>query len=218
MTAPFPSTPITVWLIEDNPTFRKVVARLLNETPGFRCPEALDSAEAALRRLQHEIPDVILLDVALPGVDGLSAIRHIHARAPQVRIIMLTVYDDEEKIRRAIQAGAAGYLLKTSTEENIAAAIRSVMDGQPAMTQEVADSLWHMLANSPTAVEEPCNLTPREREILRFVTEGLATKEIAARLHVSPHTADTHLRHIYHKLGVNTRASAVAKALQQRLV
>lgn len=222
MTAAPPTAPITVWVIEDNPTFRKVMAQLLNDTPGFHCPAAFATAETALRRLAHETPDVILLDVALPGIDGLTAIRHIHAHAPDVRIIMITVYDDQEKIRQAIQAGAAGYLLKTSTEEDIAAAIHAVMHGQPAMTQKVAGSLWHMLAQAFPTPDEPedsdCPLTPREREILRLITKGLATKEIAARLAMSPHTADTHLRHIYQKLGVNSRAAAAAKALQLRLV
>lgn len=210
--------PITIWLIEDNSTFRSVVARLLNDTPGLSCPVALSSAEAALRRLgQDATPEVILLDVALPGLDGLSAIRQFKARAPHARIVMLTVYDDQEKIRRAIGAGASGYLLKTSSEEEIAAAIRAVMAGRAPMNQEVAASVWQLLAEM-TGPRDDYGLTPREREILHGAAEGLVLKEIADRLGMSPHTADTHLRHIYHKLGVNSRAAAVAKALQQRLV
>lgn len=211
------SHPITIWLIEDNAAFRGIVARLLSDVPDFCCPHAFSSSESALKTLQHSTPDVILLDVELPGRNGISAIRDIKRIAPATNIVMLTVFDDQEKICQAVSAGASGYLLKTSTEEEIADAVRLAADGGAPMHRKVAGTVWQMFAKL-TGAQPDYGLTPREKEILLGASQGLANKEIGDRLRMSPHTVDAHLRRIYHKLDVHTRTAAVAKALRHQLV
>ncbi|HEX2747643.1 MAG TPA: response regulator transcription factor [Verrucomicrobiales bacterium] len=209
--------PITIWLIEDNAAFSSIVVRLLNDVPDFTCPCAFSSAEAALKTLRHSTPDVILLDVDLPGINGITAIRGIKALAPDTSVVMLTVFDDQQKIYEAIGAGASGYLLKTSTEEEIAEAVRLAVEGGAPVHRKVAGSVWQMFAKM-TGQGSDCGLTPRETEILRDAAQGLANKEIAQRRSMSTHTVDAHLRRIYQKLGVHTRTAAVAVALRRRLV
>ncbi len=208
---------VCVWLIEDNNSFRRVVARELNDLRGIRCPRAFANCESALDALASEAPDVILLDVGLPGMNGIAGIREIKVRAPKTHVVMLTVFDEPEKIAQAIQAGASGYLLKTESEEKIAQAIHEVVEGGIAMDREVAQCVWKLLAGTPAAGGN-YGLTPRELEILRAVVQGLMNKQIAEQLQISYNTVDTHLRRMFHKLHVHSRAAAVAKALQEHLV
>ncbi len=207
----------TVWLVEDNNAFRSVVERVLNDVAGFSCPQTFASAEEVLDAVEHDAPDVILLDVALPGMNGIEAIGEIKSRAPKTHVVMLTVFDDQKKIYEAIGAGASGYLLKTSSEKEIADAIRQVIHGGVPMHEKVARSVWDMFAEMAIPKQD-YGITPRELEILEAVVQGSGNKEIADKLSMSIHTVDTHLRHIFRKLSVNTRAAAVAKALKERLV
>jgi DNA-binding NarL/FixJ family response regulator len=147
---------------------------------------------------------------------GLEGIRLIKSISPSTHVIMLTVFDDQEKIFKAICAGASGYLLKTSPEEKIAVSIREVMNGGAAMTPSIAQKVIEMFANL-AAPKGDYGLTSREREILNLAVQGLIKKEIADRLDLSFHTVDAHLRNIYTKLQVNTRAGAVSKALKEHL-
>jgi DNA-binding NarL/FixJ family response regulator len=208
---------VRIWLIEDNDSFRSVVARELNDIAGFECPRAFANCETALEALTGERPDVILLDVGLPGMNGIAAIGKIKERAPGTHIVMLTVFDEPEKISQAIQAGASGYLLKTASEEEIAKAIWEVAAGGVSMDRAVAQCVWKLVAGTPAA-QGAYGLTGREQEILRAVVQGLMNKQIAEQLSMSYHTVDTHLRRIFQKLQVHSRAAAVAKALQERLV
>jgi DNA-binding NarL/FixJ family response regulator len=210
--------PVEVWLIEDNAAFRRSVARTIERQPGFRCAQAFPRCEDALIALQQLAkPKVILLDVGLPGIDGISAIPHLRERAPEVAIIILTVFEDEEKIVRAISAGASGYLLKTAPPEEIMRAIREVLAGGAPMNGRIARRVLEMFSRL-TPKHNDYHLTEREREILHLVVGGFIKKEIADQLSLSVHTVDTHLRNIYLKLEVNTRTGAVAKALKERIV
>ena len=210
--------PITVWLIEDNHTFRNTVARVLNQVPDFECSQHFPNSEEALEKLAVGIlPDVVLVDVELPGLNGIEAVRRFKAISPETRLIMLTVFDDHDKIFKAICAGASGYMLKTSPLEKIVESIRDVFAGGAPMTPRVARSVLDMFSDFVTPHHD-YGLTARERNILELMTEGLIKKEIADRLSLSYHTVDTHLRNIYSKLHVNTRAAAVAKALKERLL
>jgi DNA-binding NarL/FixJ family response regulator len=211
------SKPVSIWLIEDNAAFRSIVERLLNDVPDFICAHAFSSAEAALKTLKHSAPDVILLDVDLPGINGITAIREIKTLAPDTSVVMLTVFDDQRKIYEAIGAGASGYLLKTSTEEEIAEAVRLAVSGGAPVHRQVAGSVWQMFAKM-TGQGSDYGLTPRETEILQDAAQGMANKEIASKRSMSTHTVDAHLRRIYHKLGVHTRTAAVALALRRQLV
>jgi DNA-binding NarL/FixJ family response regulator len=211
---------VVVWLIEDNDAFRSVVVRVLNDIEGVQCPRAFGNCEAALAVLATESPDVILLDVGLPGMSGIAGIHEIKTLAPATHVVMLTVFDDPEKISQAIQAGAAGYLLKTASEDKIAEAIREVVAGGVPMDHTVAQCVWKLFAGArlPGGRCVTYGLTVREQEILRAVVRGLMTKEIADQLCMSYHTADTHLRRIFQKLHVHSRAAAVAKAVQEQLL
>ncbi|MDB6174809.1 MAG: response regulator receiver [Chthoniobacteraceae bacterium] len=210
-------SPLEVWLIEDNATFRRTIARVIESN--FRCPEGFSRCEDAIECLAKTgaRPDVILLDVALPGMNGIDGIPLLRQAAPETRIIILTVFEDDDKIFRAICAGAAGYLLKTASPEEIVRAIRDVLDGGAPMNGRIARRLLEMFSrfNRP---HKDYHLTIREREILELMVEGRIKKEIASRLTLSVHTVDTHLRNIYAKLEVHTRTGAVAKALKEKLI
>ncbi|EDY18862.1 two component transcriptional regulator, LuxR family [Chthoniobacter flavus Ellin428] len=211
---------ITVWLIEDNATFRRTVMRALDQEDGFHCLGGFGSCEDAFAALSRQpAPQVVLLDVGLPGMSGLDGIARFREQAPQARIIVLTVFEDEDKIFRAICAGAAGYLLKTAPVEEIARAIRDALAGGAPMNGRIARRVLDMFARfAPTRGDGDYGLTTRETQILEAMVKGRTKKEIAAQLDLSFHTVDTHLRNIYQKLEVNTRTGAVAKALKEKLV
>jgi DNA-binding NarL/FixJ family response regulator len=208
---------ITVWLVEDNDSFRNTVARILNQVPALECTRRFSNAEDAVAALvEGAVPDVILLDVELPGMNGIAAVRRIKSISPSSRVIMLTVIDSHDRIFKAICAGASGYLLKTSPAEKIVEAVLEAHAGGAPMTTQVARSVLDMFARLATPHED-YGLTAREQRILELMTQGLIKKEIADQLSISYHTVDTHLRNIYTKLHVHTRTGAVAKALKERL-
>ena len=216
-TSPSPTHAINVWLVEDNETYRGAIARALDHAPGLRCTGAFGSCETALDRLREDHPpEVILLDIGLPGLSGLDGIEQFKALSPTTHIIILTAFEDTDKIFRAICAGASGYLLKTSAAGVIAQAIREVLGGGAPMTPQIAKSVLSLFARLAGPPPEH-GLSKRERETLEFLVEGLATKEIADRLDLSIHTVDTHLRNIYTKLHVHSSTGAVAKAIKERL-
>jgi DNA-binding NarL/FixJ family response regulator len=208
---------ITVWLIEDNEAFRRTVARILSQYPGLECSRHFSNSEDALEVLvEGAVADVVLLDVELPGMNGLEAVKRIKSISPATRVVMLTVFDSHEKIFKSICAGASGYLLKTSPAEKIVESIREAHAGGAPMTPQVARSVLDMFSKLRTPHED-YGLTGREQSILELMIDGLIKKEIADRLSLSYHTVDTHLRNIYTKLHVHTRTGAVAKALKERL-
>jgi DNA-binding NarL/FixJ family response regulator len=212
-----PQPTITVWLVEDNETFRNTVARALMGVPGLECPHRFPNAEEALEALQAgAVANVILLDVEMPGINGVEAVARIKSFSPSTRVIMLTVVDSHDTIFNAICAGASGYLLKTCPAQKIVEAIREVHTGGAPMTPRIARSVLDMFARLPAPAQD-YGLTEREREVLIFMVDGLIKKEIADKLSLSYHTVDTHLRNIYTKLHVHTRGGAVAKAVKERL-
>lgn len=209
---------ITVWLIEDSETFRNAVSRALGKVPLLDCSHRFPNAEEAIEELENGgVANVILLDIELPGIDGVEAVARIKALSPSTRIIMFTVVDSHDKIFKAICAGASGYLLKTSPAQKIVDAIREVHAGGAPMTPQVARSVLDMFARLP-GPRQDYGLTAREQEILEWMVNGMIKKEIAEKLSISYHTVDTHLRNIYTKLHVNTRGGAVAKAVKERLL
>ena len=215
------SKQIQVWLVEDNEVFRRNVQRVINSLEGMTCEGSFDSAEATFKALQtNPAPDVILLDVQLPGVDGIAALTEFREAIPETRVIILTVFDDADKIFRAVCAGASGYVLKASGTDKIGEAIRQVMGGGAPMTPEVAKKVLDAFANSDLLPGEKGDygLTAREQEILRLLAEGLLKKEIADALSISVNTVSTHLRRVYDKLHVNTNTGAVAIALREGII
>jgi DNA-binding NarL/FixJ family response regulator len=205
-----------VWLIEDNASLRRTVARVVNAVPGFRCTGLYHRCEDALARLRDPTalrPAIILLDVGLPGMSGLDGIGLMKEAAPAAQIVVLTAFEDDEKIYRAICAGASGYLLKSASLAELAAALGEVAAGGSPMTPRVARRVLEMFTRlAPQPAAQP--LSPREHQVIELMAEGLTNKEIAARLTLSVHTIVEYVGAIYGKLHVNTRAGAVAKALR----
>jgi DNA-binding NarL/FixJ family response regulator len=210
--------PVSVWLVEDNHTFRNIVARVLGQVEGLECSHQFANAEDALDALMGGgVPDVMLMDVELPGQNGIEAMRKIKAICPSTRVVMLTAFEDHKKVFAAICAGASGYLLKTAPVERIVESIHEALDGGAPMTPRVAKSVLDMFSDL-TKPKQDYGLTTREQKILEMMTQGLIKKEIANKLSISYHTVDTHLRNIYTKLQVHSSTEAVAKAIKERLL
>ncbi len=210
-----------VWIVEDHEILRKNLQRLCAPARELNCTEAFANAEAMLLTLRrtppHEQPAVMLMDVGLPGRSGLEVLGDVIKFAPDCRVVILTVFEDEKKISAAISAGASGYLLKTARPEQLVEAIHEAARGGSPMSPLIAASVVKLLAKL-TKPTTPVSLSPREREMLVMIVEGLTAKEIAERLGVSIHTIDTHTRHLFKKLDVRSRAAAVARALRERMV
>lgn len=211
-------TRIPVWLVEDNSAYRRNAAAAVNQMPDIACTGAFGTCEEALAALKNgPAPQVVLMDIGLPGMNGIDGIRYFREAAPDVNVVVLTVFEDENKLFKAICAGASGYLLKSARIEEIGEAIRLASAGGSPMTPRIARRVLGFFQAQP-AQQPDYGLTDREREILQALVEGLAKKQIADRLAMSFHTVDMHLRHIYLKLQVNTATGAVAKAVREKLV
>lgn len=209
---------IHVWLIEDHKTYGERLAKALNRVEGITCPQRFTACEDAFAALTTETaPHVLLLDVGLPGINGIDALARLRQLAPKTAIVILTVFEDDDKVFQAICAGAVGYLLKTSSVADITQAVRDALAGGSPMNPRIARRVLDMFSKLAPK-QSNYGLSEREKEILQLMTTGLIKKEIADRLTLSIHTVDTYLRRIYEKLEVNTRTGAVAKALKEGLV
>jgi DNA-binding NarL/FixJ family response regulator len=213
-----PSKLLNVWLIEDHQTYGERLMRALNRLDGIRCTQRFMACEDALAALpQQPLPQVLLLDVELPGMNGLDAIAPLREHAPQAAIVILTVFEDDEKIFRAICAGAAGYLLKTATTDEIADALRIAATGGSPINPRIARRVLEMFSKAHPP-QRDYGLSPRERDILDLLVQGHTIKEAAAQLGIGFYTADEYIRGVYEKLQVNSRGSAIAKAVKEGLV
>lgn len=206
----------TVAIVEDSATFRSFLADLIDATPGHRCLCACGSAEEALVQIPRCQPDVVLMDIHLPGESGIVCTARLRHEIPQTQVIMLTVYKDIQMIFEALKAGACGYLLKRSKESEILEAIAELRSGGAPMTCEIARMLVRSFREPTQAKTEATDLSARENEILAQLAEGLTNKEIAAKLFIGVSTVRTHLLHIYEKLHVRSRTEAAAKFFRSR--
>ena len=200
-------------IVEDNRDFRTTLEKYVNEAPGFRCVCACDSGEDAIKEVPRLLPDVVLMDIHLPNMSGVACTRRLKELCPSVRVLILTVYEDNEQIFGALKAGASGYLLKRADPTDIIRAINEVKLGGAPMSSQIAcrvvESFYENSRVSPT--EE--KLSQREEEILEELSKGYTPKEIATRFSISSNTVHTHLKHIYEKLHVHSRTEAVLKFL-----
>lgn len=206
-----------VALVEDNTTLRKYLADLIGNTRGHKCVCACASAEEAVVEIPKHHPNVVLMDIHLPGESGIACTARLREKMPELQVIMLTVYKDIKMIFQALKAGACGYVLKRADESEILEAIAEVRAGGAPMTSEIARMVVRSFTtDSPEspAADETDQLSTREMEILALVAEGCPNKEIAARLFISSATVRTHLMHIYEKLHVHCRTEAAAKYLR----
>jgi len=207
-----------VWLIEDNPAFRRATERALRARTDVKEPRAFERCEDALAALQTGArPDVVLLDVGLPGMNGIEGIRRIKSIGPEVNIVLLTVFEDDNRIFQAICAGASGYLLKSEPMKRVMEGIDQAVAGGSPMNPTVARKVNEMFAKM-TAVKKDHGLTEREQATLELMAQGLAKKQIADQLNLNQHTVDYVFRCIYRKLHVNCVAAAVSVAVKDHLV
>ena len=211
-----PTESVQVWLIEDHKTYGERLMRALNRLDLIRCTQRFTNCEDALASLTGTVlPQVLLLDVELPGMSGIEGLALFRQRAPRTSIIILTVFEDDDKIFRAICAGAAGYILKTASVEEIAAAIQTASTGGSPINPQIARRVLTMFskANPP---QQDYGLTPREKEILQLLVQGHTIKAAAAALGIGYYTADEYIRSVYEKLHVHSRGSAVAARWRRR--
>ena len=209
---------ISVAIVEDSAGIRKQLELLLNESPGFKCTCACDTAEDALRLIPRQPPDVVLMDIHLPNVSGIECTFRLKTLLPKLLVIMITVYADTDNIFNALRAGASGYLLKRSSPEKILDAITDVYRGGAPMTSEIARKVVEVFNAQPPASNLEEGLTRRELEILEQLSRGFSNKEIAQKLSISVDTTRWHLKQIYEKIHVRSRTEAVAKFLGGREV
>jgi DNA-binding NarL/FixJ family response regulator len=210
--------PLSVWIVEDDEWFVKQLVRLLALSGIFSCDHEFRTCEPALERLQSEDPpDIILMDIGLPGMGGIEGIKRIRAITPEVKIVVLTVFEDSANIIQAISNGAAGYLLKGSSLEATVDSLKSIVTGGAPINPQIAKKILDVFAHTQSGQNE-YGLTPREKEVLAYLVEGLQMKQIADRMFITFHTVDKHVRSIYAKLQVPSRSVAIAKALRENLL
>ena len=207
-----------VLLYDDNEALRLSIESLVNEQPDLQLLAAMPNAETVETDIRELDPDVVLMDIDMPVVNGVEAVRRIRRIRDQLPIIMLTVFDDNENIFNAICAGAAGYILKRYAMDEIPAAIRNVLSGGAPMTGTVARKVLMMVPTARNTEEEKTDLSARETQILQLLVQGYSYKMIAAHINVSLDTVRFHIKKIYDKLHVHSATEAVSKALKDKLV
>lgn len=201
---------IKVAIVEDVKDIREGLQMLINGNEGLSCSESFATAEDAIEKLPKILPDVVLMDIHLPGINGIEAVKHLKIKFPYIQFIMSTIYEDDESIFESLKAGATGYLLKKTPPAKIIEAITEVYNGGSPMSIQIARKVITAFQKK-NPVDESQDLTPREKEILKALSKGLRYKEIAAEMKVSMDTVRTHVRHIYEKLHVQSRMDAVNK-------
>jgi DNA-binding NarL/FixJ family response regulator len=206
---------IRVAIVEDNEQLRLTLARVINRAEGFVCVGDFGSAETALEEMAKLQPEVVLMDINLPGMNGVECARKLKQTLTDTQIIMLTVYEDTENIFNALAAGAMGYLLKRTPKDELLAAIRDVRQGGSPMTTHIARKVVQSFQKAGPSVQPTENLSAREQEVLDHLSQGFLYKEIAEKMGISYETVHTYIRRIYEKLQVRTRTEAVAKFLRR---
>jgi len=213
-----PPTVIEVAIVEDRREIRESLALLIGGTEGFKCIGSYRSMEEALDKLKHHQPHLLLSDIGLPGMSGIEGVAILRERYPDLLILMLTVYDDDERIFDAMCAGASGYLLKKTPPARLLDSLREVASGGAPMSPEVARRVVALFREIRPPERADYELTPHETRLLKLLVQGHNYKTAATELGVTVHTVSFHLRSIYEKLQVHSKSEAVAKALQNRLV
>ena len=209
---------IRVAIIEDRREIRDGLAMLIGGTEGFRCTGAFRSMEEALAKINSELPDVALCDIGLPGMSGIEGMRLLKEKYPQLLLLMLTVYDDDERIFDALCAGACGYLLKKTPPVRLLEGLKEAVAGGSPMSPEVARRVITLFRDIRPPERADYELTPHETRLLKLLVEGHNYKTAALECNVSVNTVSFHMRRIYEKLQVHSKSEAVAKALRDRLV
>lgn len=212
-----PDRPIRVALVEDDAPTRDGLRWLIDASEGFRCVGAFPTVEAALGGLEAEPPDVLLLDIHLPGMPGSKAVPLVRERCPRAQVVMLTAYGTDDEVFEALRNGACGYILKKTPAADLLEAVRDAYGGGSPLSSEIARKVIESLRR-PAASEPDTHLTPQEMRLLEMLSEGYSYQGAAARMNVSLNTVRNYVRSVYDKLHVSTRSEAVGKALRSRLI
>jgi len=208
--------PISVAIVEDQRRTREGLQALISGSDGFRCVGAWESMEAALASTLHPAPHVILLDIELPGMSGIEGIPHLRKRFPSATLVVLTVYEDNERVFEALCAGATGYLLKNTPPARLLDFLRDAVNGGAPMSTEIARQVVEIFRRFRPPTKAQHNLTPHELRLLKLLVEGHSYKTAAAELGVSVNTIAFHIQSIYGKLQVHSKSEAVARALREQ--
>lgn len=209
----------TVWIVEDDLFFRESLVDLINEEEGLHLAFVAGSIEEAFEAFdKQQAPDIILEDIGLPGMSGIEAISHYKEKYPQALIIMLTIFDDDERVFEALKAGADGYLLKRTPGDQILKGIQDVFEGGAPISPAIAKKMMQMLVKPHASKNKETILTKRETTILEHLVKGETIDQIGEVLFISRHTVDTHTKNIYRKLQVHNRSTLTAKAIKEGLI
>jgi DNA-binding NarL/FixJ family response regulator len=202
---------IRVAIVEDREDVRDGLAFLIDSADGYECAGAFGDAETALEQIDIAAPDIVLMDIGLPGMDGMEATRRIRQQRPGTLVMMLTVYEDDARIFESLRAGATGYVLKKTPSDRLLEWIGVMHRGGSPISSQIARRVIETFHGTPRAADPTAELTPREREILELLVRGYRYGEIGERLFISLDTVRTHIRHIYEKMQVRSRAEAAAR-------
>ena len=205
---------IKLAIVEDNTALRQSLEQLFNRTSNMKCVASLNNLLNVVSEFQKSQPDIVLMDIGLPAINGIEGVRTVKSNFENIQVIMFTVFEDDEKIFEAIRSGASGYLLKKTPPEEILDAINELYEGGAPMSPSIARKVIQAFQVKPSSVLEDYQLTSREKEILYALVDGLSYKKIAEKYFVSIHTVRSHISSIYEKLHVNSKSQAVAKVLQ----
>jgi len=206
---------ISVSIVDDEKDLRESIKTFIDGSAGFRCVSSYSNAAAALTGLPNDKPDVVLMDINMVGMDGIECVERLKTTTPDIQIVMLTVYEDTDKIFKALSAGASGYLLKRSSPASLLDAIKEVHAGGSPMSSSIARKVVASFRKAAPIAEKAIHLSPREQTVLDCLAKGLTYKQIADQLEISIDTIRTYLRRIYEKLHVQSRTEAVAKYLRR---
>jgi DNA-binding NarL/FixJ family response regulator len=209
---------IRIAIVEDDPAAQEALRLLIDDTEGYRCIGAFGSAEQALRSLREPAPDVLLLDISLPGMPGSQAVLHFHERHPAMAILMLTLHDDEERIFESLCNGASGYLLKKTPPARLLHAIRESRDNGAPMSPEIAHKVVRLFRDFRPPAKVQSDLTRLEIKLLSLLSEGYSYQSAADEMKVSINTVRNYIRSIYEKLHVHSKSEAVSKTLKAGLI
>jgi DNA-binding NarL/FixJ family response regulator len=210
---------IKVVIFEDNSNLRRGLTTLINGSDGFECTGAFGNCDNLVKNITETKPDVVLMDIGLPGMDGIEAVKLMKPLFPEIKILMETIFEDDEKVFHSICAGAEGYILKNTPPAQILQAIREIHCGGAPMTPSIASKVLAMFKSGTTFTkDESYNLTDREMEILKYLVEGMSYKAVAEKCFVSLDTVSSHVKNIYKKLQVHSKSEAVGKAIKGKIV
>ena len=210
--------PVNVVIFEDQRPLRESMKLLISGTPGYQVVATYESGSRVHELLELHDAQVVLMDIEMPELDGLSALKKIKSEKPDMMVLMLTVFDDNDRLLEALPNGADGYLLKSTPPAQIITAIEDVLDGGAPMSPAIARKVLRFFSNHKPPDTEKINLTDRELDVLRALVEGFSYKMIADQLDISIDTVRSHVRHIYKKLQVHSVGEAITKAMRQKLL